>query len=266
MQSTTKRRKTTQLRTPELREQGGGPGFSFPVLFFPPSLISHRVAVDAKHHEEKKDNTTQNSGAAWTGRWTWPLTPYLFLHPSLINHTVSADIKHHERRWWSGSIYSHKNMEWEVNEMVVFEEVGSLTEVLFHQGLRCGRVRQKAKSQHWVRLDSPQWIRTPLWKSSSKSWVHNTEWDWTVHETEQFTMDNKLKTQRPHPHPHTKTHTPLKATHKQSWIQGSVTNGGRLMTGGTHAAHSLSSKRQFMDRNMIFMCLWTLWFQICKMK
>ena len=52
------------FRTPELCEQGGGPGFSFPILFFPPSLISHRVAVDAKHHEEKKDNTTQNSGAA----------------------------------------------------------------------------------------------------------------------------------------------------------------------------------------------------------
>ena len=114
------------------------------------------VAVDVKYHEKKKDNTTQNSVAVWTGRWAWALIPYPILPPSLISPTVSVDIKHHERRRWSGSIYSHKNMEWKVNETLVFEEVGSLIGVLFHQGLHCRRVHQKAKSI--------------------------TQWDWTVHD------------------------------------------------------------------------------------
>ena len=31
-----------------------GPGLSFPIPFFPPSLISHAVSVDVEHHEGRR--------------------------------------------------------------------------------------------------------------------------------------------------------------------------------------------------------------------
>ena len=43
------------VRVQDLCEQGGGPGLSFPVPFFPPSLISHEVSVDIKHDLKKKE-------------------------------------------------------------------------------------------------------------------------------------------------------------------------------------------------------------------
>ena len=41
-------------RAQELCEQGGGPGFSFHVSFFAPSLINRTVSVDVKHHERRR--------------------------------------------------------------------------------------------------------------------------------------------------------------------------------------------------------------------
>ena len=44
----------TGVRAQELCEEGGGLGSqSFPIPFFPPSLISHTVSLDEKHHERK---------------------------------------------------------------------------------------------------------------------------------------------------------------------------------------------------------------------
>ena len=49
-----KERRRAHIRAQELCEQGGGPNLSFPIPFLP-SLISHVVSVDVKHHERRKD-------------------------------------------------------------------------------------------------------------------------------------------------------------------------------------------------------------------
>ena len=44
-----------ELKEISIRAQEGGPGLLFPIPFFlPPSLISHTVSVDVKHHAERK--------------------------------------------------------------------------------------------------------------------------------------------------------------------------------------------------------------------
>ena len=42
-------------------EQGGGPWISFPIPFFPPSLISLTVSLDVKHHERRQWKQTDNA-------------------------------------------------------------------------------------------------------------------------------------------------------------------------------------------------------------
>ena len=44
-------RRRHEVRVQEPCEQGGGPGLSFPIPLFPPSLISRTVSEDVKHHD-----------------------------------------------------------------------------------------------------------------------------------------------------------------------------------------------------------------------
>ena len=44
------------MRIQELCEQGGGPWLFIPFPILPPSLISHAVSEDVKHHETKEED------------------------------------------------------------------------------------------------------------------------------------------------------------------------------------------------------------------
>ena len=72
----------------------------YPIL--PPSLISHTVSVDIKHHERSEEiQPSELRGCVnrEVGLDSHPIImAYPILPPSMLSHTVSVEVKHHERQ------------------------------------------------------------------------------------------------------------------------------------------------------------------------
>ena len=55
-----------------------------------------RLATGTWKHDDP-EKFWQSSGAVWTRRWAWAITPCPILSSFLISHTVSVNAKHHQK-------------------------------------------------------------------------------------------------------------------------------------------------------------------------